>query len=116
MREGAWSERPRSWASAAAWKVRATTPCAPSAARRCFSSPAAFSVKVTARISCGRNASVATCIAMRRVTVVVLPEPEPARMQTGPRTASAARRCSGFKPLRMVSASTVLRYAERVTA
>jgi len=28
----------------------------------------------------------------------VLPEPAPARMQTGPRTASAARRCSAFSP------------------
>src|SRR5947208_2447156 len=37
---------------------------------------------------------------MRRVIVVVLPVPAPARMQTGPRTASAARRCSGFRPAR----------------
>src|SRR4051812_28238781 len=49
-------------------------------------------------ICAGAKAPVATCCAMRRVIVVVLPEPAPARMQTGPRTASAARRCSGFRP------------------
>ena len=59
------------------------------------SPPAALSVKVTARIWRGANAPVATWCAIRRVIVVVLPEPAPARMQTGPRTASAARRCSG---------------------
>ena len=55
----------------------------------------------------GANAPLATCCAMRRVIVVVLPEPAPARMQTGPRTASAARRCSGFRPS---SGSTRPRY------
>ena len=38
----------------------------------------------------------------------VLPEPAPARMQTGPRTASAARRCSGLRP---ASTSTAPAYA-----
>ena len=87
-----------SWESAAEWKVRASTPSTPSASSRRRISPAALSVKVTARISSERNAPEATCCAIRRVIVVVLPEPAPARMQTGPRTASAARRCSGFSP------------------
>src|SRR5207244_2600088 len=46
----------------------------------------------------------ATWYAIRRVIVVVFPDPAPARMQTGPRTASAARRCSGFRPSRTWSA------------
>ena len=49
----------------------------------------------------GANRARATCHAIRRVIVVVFPEPAPARMQTGPRTASAARRCSGFSPSRI---------------
>ena len=102
----AGSARPRSGAkwrscrSAAEWNVEARTPLTPSAASRAFSSPAALSVNVTAMIWVGANAPVATCCAMRRVIVVVLPDPAPARMQTGPRTASAARRCSGFRPSR----------------
>jgi len=59
-----------------------------------------LSVNVTAMICVGSKAPDATCCAMRRVIVVVFPEPAPARMQTGPRTASAARRCSGFRPSR----------------
>jgi len=90
----------RSWASAAEWNVRAATPPAPSASSRVRISPAALSVNVTARICVGANAPVATWFAIRRVIVVVLPEPAPARMQTGPRTASAARRCSGLSPSR----------------
>ena len=42
--------------SAAAWNVRASTPSTPSAARRARSSPAAFSVNVTARIAEGEKA------------------------------------------------------------
>jgi hypothetical protein len=57
-----------------------------------------LSVNVTAMICAGSKAPDATCCAIRRVIVVVFPEPAPARMQTGPRTASAARRCSGFRP------------------
>src|SRR5512146_198446 len=90
----------RSWRSAAAWNVVARIPAAPSAARRVRSSPAALSVNVTAVIALAGNTPDATCCAMRRVIVVVLPEPAPARMQTGPRTASTARRCSGFRPSR----------------
>ena len=37
--------------------------------------------------------------------VVVLPVPAPARMHSGPRVASAAARCSGFSPSRIVAAS-----------
>ncbi len=80
--------------------MRASTPTTPSPASRAFITPAALSVNVTARISLARKASEATCHAIRRVIVVVLPEPAPARMHTGPRTASAARRCSGFRPSR----------------
>ena len=47
----------------------------------------------------------ATWFAIRRVIVVVLPEPAPARMQTGPRTVSTARRCSGFNPSKIAAAS-----------
>src|SRR4051812_42697025 len=90
----------RSWRRAAEWKVEARTPAAPSAASRERSSPAALSVNVTAKIAFAGNAPDATCCAMRRVIVVVFPEPAPARMATGPRTASAARRCSGFRPSR----------------
>jgi hypothetical protein len=53
-----------------------------------------LSVKVTARIWSAANTPDATWFAMRRVIVVVFPEPAPARMHTGPRTASTARRCS----------------------
>src|SRR5581483_6213295 len=97
----------RSWRRAAAWNVDARTPEASSAASRARSWPAALSVNVTAMICARPNAPVATWCAMRRVIVVVLPVPAPARMQTGPRTASAARRCSRFRPAR---ASTGSRY------
>ncbi len=60
--------------------------------------PAALSVKVTARICDGSKAPAKTWFAIRRVIVVVFPEPAPARMQTGPRTASTAARCCGFSP------------------
>jgi hypothetical protein len=78
--------------------VRAWTPATPSPASRSRITPAALSVKVTARISDGSNAPVSTWFAIRRVIVVVFPEPAPARMQTGPRTASTAARCCSFNP------------------
>ena len=81
--------------------MRASTPSTPSRASRARISPAALSVKVTARIWSERTAPDETCQAIRRVIVVVFPEPAPARMQTGPRTASAARRCSSFRPSRI---------------
>src|SRR5690242_17691030 len=90
----------RSWRRAAEWNVDARTPTTPRAPNRVRNSPAALSVNVTAMIAFAGNAPEATCCAMRRVIVVVLPEPAPARMQTGPRTARAARRCSGFRPSR----------------
>ena len=46
--------------SPAAWNVRASTPSTPSAASRALSSPAAFSVNVTARIWFASNAPLAT--------------------------------------------------------
>jgi hypothetical protein len=105
IRPGPSPRARRSCESAAEWKVRASTPATPSRSRRERISPAALSVKVTARISSERTAPEATCQAIRRVIVVVLPEPAPARMQTGPRTASAARRCSGFRPSRIRSST-----------
>ena len=69
------------------------------------SSPAALSVNVTATSSAAGNAPLATCQAIRRVIVVVLPVPAPARMQTGPRVASTAARCSAFSPAKIRSAS-----------
>src|SRR3954451_25443476 len=91
---------PNRWscASAAEWNVRAVTRATPSASSRARISVAALSVNVTARIWSAENVPVATWLATRRVIVVVFPEPAPARMQTGPRTASTARRCSGFSP------------------
>src|SRR5207253_2477716 len=41
-----------------------------------------------------------TMLAVRWVIARVLPVPAPARMQTGPRNASAASRCSGSRPAR----------------
>jgi len=46
-------------------------------------------------ICVGANAPLATCCAMRRVIVVVLPEPAPARMQTG--AAHGLRRAALFR-------------------
>jgi len=65
-----------------------------------------LSVNVTARIWPAPKAPTATWFAIRRVIVVVFPEPAPARMQTGPRTVSTARRCSGFSPSKIAAAST----------
>src|SRR5262249_13198805 len=90
----------RSCRNAAEWNVDARTPATPRRASRAFSSPAALSVNVTAMIWAGANVPVAACCAMRCVVVVVLPGPAPARVQTGPRTASAACRCSVFRPSR----------------
>ena len=105
IRPGSPAKR-RSSASAAEWNVDARTPSTPSAASRARSSPAALSVNVTATTSAGANAPLATCQAIRRVIVVVLPVPAPARMQTGPCVASTAARCSSFSPAKICSAST----------
>jgi hypothetical protein len=95
--------------SAAEWNVRASTPSTPSAASRARSSPAALSVKVTARICDGTNAPPRTWQAMRCVIVVVLPVPAPARIATGPRSASAASRWASFRPARTLSSSGTVR-------
>jgi len=79
--------------------VLARTPVTPSVSSRARISPAALSVNVTARTCEAENAPVATWLAIRRVMVVVFPDPAPARMQTGPRTASTARLCSAFNSI-----------------
>ena len=86
----------RSSASAAEWKVEARTPSTPSAPSRARSSPAALPVKVTATICCGGKAPLATCQAIRRVIVVVLPVPAPARISSGPPRCVTAVRCSAL--------------------
>lgn len=45
----------------------------------------------------GAKTSERTWLAIRRVIVVVFPDPAPASITTGPRTASTARRCSGLR-------------------
>src|SRR5665213_732570 len=45
---------------------------------------------------------------MRCVMALVFPVPAPARMQTGPRTASAADRCSGSSPLKISGSGTAV--------
>jgi hypothetical protein len=52
----------------------------------------------------GADLPLATCHAIRLVIVVVFPVPAPARMQTGPRVASTAARCSSFRPSKIRSA------------
>ena len=76
-----WADHTRVQRSAAEWNVRASTPSTPSASSRRFSSLAALSVKVTARIRDGSNAPLRTWQAIRCVIVVVLPVPAPARMR-----------------------------------
>ena len=93
----------RSCANAAEWNVRAGTPRRASAASRAPSLPQPCRVNVTARISVGANVPVATWFAIRRVIVVVFPEPAPARMHTGPRTVSTARRCSALRSAKISS-------------
>ena len=78
-----FSHRRPSCDSAAAWNVRASTPSTPRPARRCLSSPAAFSVNVTARTCAAGNARTRPGTAIRCVIVVVLPVPAPARIATG---------------------------------
>ena len=73
-------------------------PVAPNACNLLRISPAAFAVNVTAKISPGMNAPVRTWFAMRRVMVVVFPVPAPARMATGPVTASTASIWASFRP------------------
>ena len=80
MRPTSSGAKCRSWRSAAAWNVPARTRVTPSEASRERSSAPAFSVNVTASSCCGANAPVRIWCAIRRVIVVVFPEPAPARM------------------------------------
>src|SRR4051794_5420275 len=86
--------------SAAEWNVRACTPPTPRARSRERISPAARVVNVTARTRSAEAMPLTTRLAVRWVMARVLPVPAPARMQTGPRRASAACRCSGSSPAR----------------
>src|SRR5918995_2308162 len=114
MRCGGVDAKKRSCPSAAEWNVLARRPSTPRAPSRARISPAALSVNVTARISPAAKAPDATWLAIRRVIVVVFPDPAPARMQTGPRTALTARRCSAFNPAKITS-DTAPTYCGRQT-
>ena len=67
--------------------------------RICISS-AAWSVKVSARISDGRARFVAISQAIRRVMTCVLPVPAPATTSSGPSPWRTARFCSLLSPSR----------------
>src|SRR3954470_4443974 len=103
----------RSCRSAAAWKVAAVTPRWPRSASRPAIAPAAFSVKVTTRMSRGRTTPVARAHATRREMTRVLPEPAPARMHSGPDVIVTAARWSGSRSARSVSGSTAIIRANR---
>src|SRR6266849_5549461 len=68
--------------------------------RRCSTrstiSADALLVNVTARIASGSTPRFSIRWAMRKVITLVLPLPAPARINTGPSTASAASRCRGL--------------------
>ena len=87
----------RSWASAAAWNVRAITPRWPSVASRATISPAALSVNVTSRIWSDGTAPVSMAYAARRLMTRVLPEPAPATIASRPAVAVTASRCDGLR-------------------
>ena len=92
----------RSSLSPKAWKVRiadSAWPYGTSRSTRACISAAAFSVKVSARISRGRARLVAMSHAMRRVMTSVLPVPGPATTSSGPRLWVTARRWSRSRPL-----------------
>ncbi len=91
-------EKFRYWARASAWNVRTRTPPTPSAASRLPISLAALSVKVTARILPAAWVPPATWWAIRRVMVVVFPDPAPARITTGPCTAATACAWASLRP------------------
>lgn len=63
-------------------------------------SSAALLVKVTARMDAGWTPSSSINHAMRRVMTVVLPEPAPARMSSGPAVCVTASRWGAFRPRR----------------
>ncbi len=60
-------------------------------------SPAALLVKVMARMLPGRTPSSSMSQAMRRVITVVLPEPAPARISSGPSTWVTASRWGALR-------------------
>ena len=66
------------------------------AAMRSFISPAAFLVKVRARMRSGGTPS-SIKYAIREVRTLVLPEPAPAIISSGPSVHFTAASCSGFK-------------------
>ena len=66
-------------------------------ATRCFISPAALLVKVTARTAYGDTPGSRIRWAMRWVSTRVLPEPAPARISSGPSVAATASRWEGFR-------------------
>ncbi len=62
---------------------------------------AAFSVKVTARISCGFAAPAAMSWTIRAVSTCVFPVPAPATTSSAPVPCMTARRCSSVSVARM---------------
>src|ERR1041385_457984 len=82
------------------WKGPIQRPAGAGARRvatRCFISPAALLVKVTAKIFSARTPCSSISTAIRVVSTRVLPEPAPARTSSGPCTWATASRCSGLR-------------------
>ena len=63
-------------------------------------SPAALLVKVTAMTPPGYMPLAVIRWAMRLVMTLVLPDPAPARIRTGPSVVETASRCGGLRPER----------------
>ena len=59
-------------------------------------SPAALLVKVMAMMFHGRTPQCSIKYAIRQVSTLVLPEPAPARISSGPSVCCTASRCCGF--------------------
>ncbi len=98
------SANSRNTSSPKPWKVLIAASLSPigvlRSTRSCICA-AAFSVKVTARISCGLAAAVAMRWTIRAVSTWVLPVPAPATTRSGPAPCSTARRCSPVSEARM---------------
>ncbi len=99
------SANSRNTSSPKPWKVLIAASFKPSgvlmSTRSCIPA-AAFSVKVTARISCGFAARDSMRWTTRAVRTCVFPVPAPATMSSGPVPCSTARRCSSVRPPRML--------------
>src|SRR6266542_2986260 len=98
------SANSRKTSSPNAWKVRIAASLSPSGVLRSTRScivAAAFSVNVSARISCGFALPEAMRWTIRAVITWVFPVPAPATMRSGPSPCSAAARCSRVRPARM---------------